>query len=80
MKQIVYEVVVFLHLLGYRKNGKIKLLSNMYKNRLEIENTALLSILDSIADDLRSDGLNESVIHNIDNFKKRIMIEGEMTF
>ena len=52
MKQIVYEIVVFLHLIGYNKDSKLKLLSDMYNNQVEIENEALINIIKSIKDEL----------------------------
>lgn len=69
MKQIVYNIVVFLHLMGYtNKNSKIKLLTNMYNNQVEIENEALINIIESIKDDLNRDNVNKSIISNLDSF------------
>lgn len=69
MKQIVYEIVVFLHLMGYtNKNSKIKLLTNMYNNQVEIENEALINIIQSIIDELEERNTNESVISNLQNY------------
>ena len=47
MNQIVYEVVVFLHLMGYH-DTKLKLLTNMYQNKLEIENEAIIQIINDL--------------------------------
>jgi hypothetical protein len=69
MKQIVYEIVVFLHLMGYtNKNSKIKLLTNMYNNQVEIENEALINIIESISADLSKKNTNESIIAYLDNY------------
>ncbi len=69
MKQIVYEIVVFLHLIGYtNKNSKLKLLTNMYNNELEIENDALIKIIESIKEDLIKRNTNKSIISNIQNY------------
>ena len=69
MKQIVYEISVFLHLIGYtNKNSKLKLLTNMYNNELEIENDALIKILESIKDDLIKRNTNKSIISNLQNY------------
>lgn len=69
MKQIVYEIVVFLHLIGYtNKNSKLKLLTNMYNNQLEIENDALINIVKSIKDELMERNTNESIISNLQNY------------
>lgn len=69
MKQIVYEIVVFLHLMGYtNKNSKIKLLTNMYNNQVEIENEALIKIIQSIIDELSEKNTNKSIISNLDNY------------
>ncbi|HIH34955.1 MAG TPA: hypothetical protein HA355_02520 [Methanosphaera sp.] len=69
MKQIVYEIVVFLHLMGYtNKNSKIKLLTNMYNNQVEIENEALINIIQSIIDELSEKNTNKSIISNLDNY------------
>ena len=69
MKQIVYEIVVFLHLIGYtNKNSKLKLLTNMYNNQLEIENDALIKIIESIKDELIQRNTNESIISNLQNY------------
>lgn len=69
MKQIVYEIVVFLHLMGYtNKNSKIKLLTNMYNDQVGIENEALINIVQSINDELKEKNANESIISNLDNY------------
>lgn len=69
MKQIVYDIVVFLHLMGYtNKNSKLKLLTNMYTNQVEIENEALINIIESIIDELKKKEVNESIISNLHNF------------
>lgn len=69
MKQIVYEIVVFLHLMGYtNKNSKIKLLTNMYNDQVEIENEALIKIIQSITDELTEKNTNESIIANLNNY------------
>ena len=69
MKQIVYEIVVFLHLIGYtNKNSKLKLLTNMYNNQLEIENDALINIIKSIKGELIERNTNESIISNLQNY------------
>lgn len=69
MKQIVYEIVVFLHLMGYtNRNSKIKLLTNMYNNQVEIENEALINIIQSIIDELNEKNTNESIISNLENY------------
>lgn len=68
MKQIVYETVVFLHLIGYNKDSKLNLLTNMYNNQLEIENDALIKIIESIKDELIQRNTNESIISNLQNY------------
>lgn len=69
MKQIVYDIVVFLHLMGYtNKNTKLKLLTNMYSNKVEIESGALINIVESIIDDLKKNDVNESIIGNLYDF------------
>lgn len=69
MKQIVYEIVVFLHLIGYtNKNSKIKLLTNMYNNQLEIENDALIKIIESIKEELIERNTNESIVSNLQSY------------
>lgn len=69
MKQIVYEIVVFLHLMGYtNKNSKLKLLTNMYNNQVEIENEALINIVESISEELKEDNVNESITSNLDSY------------
>lgn len=68
MKQIVYEIVVFLHLIGYNKDSKLKLLTDMYNNQLEIENEALINIIKSIKDELIERNTNESIISIVQNY------------
>ena len=69
MKQIVYEIVVFMHLMGYtNKNRKLKLLTNMYNNQVEIENEALINIIESITVELKENNVNESIISNLDDY------------
>ncbi|MEE1117005.1 hypothetical protein [Methanosphaera sp.] len=68
MKQIVYEIVVFLHLIGYNKDSKLKLLSDMYNNQVEIENEALINIIKSIKDELIERNTNESIISIVQNY------------
>lgn len=69
MKQIVYDIVVFLHLMGYTdKNRKLKLLSDMYNNKVEIENEALINIVESISEELKEKNVNKSIISNLDSY------------
>lgn len=68
MKQIVYEIVVFLHLIGYNKDSKLKLLTDMYNNQVEIENEALINIIKSIKDELIERNTNERIISIIQNY------------
>lgn len=69
MKQIVYDIVVFLHLMGYtNRNTKLKLLTNMYSDKVEIEKDALVNIVESIIDDLKKSNVNESIIGNLYDF------------
>lgn len=68
MKQIVYEIVVFLHLIGYNKDSKLKLLTDMYNNQVEIENEALINIIKSIKDELIERNTNESIISIVQNY------------
>ena len=68
MKQIVYEIVVFLHLIGYNKDSILKLLSDMYNNQVEIENEALINIIKSIKDELIERNTNESIISIVQNY------------
>ncbi|RAP52997.1 MAG: hypothetical protein BZ133_00250 [Methanosphaera sp. SHI613] len=67
MNQIVYEIVVFLHLMGYH-DTKLKLLTNMYKNKLEIENEAIIQIINDVIVDLKKRNAHESIIANLDNY------------
>lgn len=69
MKQIVYDIVVFLHLMGYtNRNTKLKLLTNMYSDKVEIENEALVNIIESIIDDLNKKEVNQSIISNLNDY------------
>ena len=68
MKQIVYEIVVFLHLIGYNKDSKLKLLTDIYNNQVEIENEALINIIKSIKDELIERNTNESIISIVQNY------------
>ena len=68
MKQIVYEIVVFLHLIAYNKDSKLKLLTDMYNNQVEIENEALINIIKSIKDELIERNTNESIISIVQNY------------
>ncbi|MBE6486088.1 MAG: hypothetical protein E7Z85_04505 [Methanosphaera stadtmanae] len=78
MKQIVYEIVVFLHLIGYtNKNSKIKLLTNMYNNQLEIENDALIKIIESIKEELIERNTNESIVSNLQSYIELINEESQ---
>lgn len=55
--------------MGYtNKNSKIKLLTNMYNNQVEIENEALINIIQSIIDELSEKNTNKSIISNLDNY------------
>ena len=64
MNQIVYEIVVFLHLMGYH-DTKLKLLTNMYQNKLEIENEAIIQIIRDVIVDLEKRNTHESIIANL---------------
>lgn len=76
MKQIVYEVVIFLHLMGFtNKNSKIKLLTNMYTNQVEIEPEALINIINSLIDELNNKKVNTSIISNLENYVSIIRTE-----
>lgn len=78
MKQIVYDIVVFLHLMGYtNKNRKLKLLSDMYNNRVEIENEALINIIKSISEELEERNVNSSIIANLDSYIELINYESQ---
>ena len=67
MNQIVYEVVVFLHLMGYH-DTKLKLLTNMYQNKLEIENEAIIQIINDVISDLEKRKAHKSIIANLLNY------------
>lgn len=76
MKQIVYEVVIFLHLMGFtNKNSKIKLLTNMYTNQVEIEPEALINIINSLIEELNNKKVNTSIISNLENYVNIIRTE-----
>lgn len=75
MRQIAYNIVVFLHLMGYSDNSKIKLLTNMYQNNLEIENSALVDIVKNIIDDLKDKNVNSSIISNLEGYVEEIQYE-----
>ena len=67
MNQIVYEIVVFLHLMGYH-DTKLKLLTNMYQNKLEIENEAIIQIIRDVIVDLEKRNTHESIIANLNSY------------
>ena len=67
MNQIVYEIVVFLHLMGYH-DTKLKLLTNMYQNKLEIENEAIIQIIRDVIVDLEKRNTHESIIANLNGY------------
>lgn len=75
MRQIAYNIVVFLHLMGYSDNSKIKLLTNMYQKNLEIENSALVEIVKNIIDDLKDKNVNTSIISNLEAYVEEIQYE-----
>lgn len=69
MKQIVYEIVIFLHLMGYtNKNRKLKMLSEMYNHQLEIEPEALVNIVNSLIEELKAKKVNNSIIVNLEEY------------
>lgn len=72
MKQLVYEIVVFLHLMGYN-DSRLKLLINMYQDKVDIEPDALINIVKSINDDLVEKDFHESIINNISDFENQII-------
>lgn len=76
MNQIVYEIVVFLHLMGYH-DSKLKLLINMYQDKLEIESEALINILESVITDLKNKNYHESIISNIYDYIELINNESQ---
>lgn len=63
--------------MGYTKNTKIKLLSNMYQDKVEIEPEALINIIDSIIDDLNKKDIHPSIINNLENYKELIHTESQ---
>ncbi|RAP48656.1 MAG: hypothetical protein BZ135_00315 [Methanosphaera sp. rholeuAM6] len=78
MKQIVYEIVVFMHLMGYtNKNRKLKLLTDMYNNKVEIEHEALVNIIESITDELKENNVNESIVSNLNDYVDLINHESQ---
>ncbi len=78
MKQIVYEIVVFLNLMGYDdRNSKIRLLTNMYNNQLDMEKDAIINILESLIAELNKNNVHESIIANLDNYITLINRESE---
>lgn len=78
MKQIVYEIVVFLHLMGYtNKNTKLKLLTNMYNNQVEIEKEALVNIIESLSEELLENNVNNSIISNLNSYIDTIEHESQ---
>lgn len=69
MKQIVYEIVIFLHLMGYtNKNRKLKMLTEMYNHQLEIEPEALVNIVNSLIEELKDKKVNNSIIVNLEDY------------
>ena len=69
MKQIVYEIVIFLHLMGYtNKNRKLKMLTDMYNHKLEIEPEALINIVNSLIEELKEKKVNNSIISNLEEY------------
>lgn len=69
MKQIVYEIVIFLHLMGYtNKNRKLKMLTEMYNHQLEIEPEALVNIVNSLIEELKAKKVNNSIIVNLEEY------------
>ena len=78
MKQIVYEIVVFLHLMGYtNKNTKLNLLTNMYNNQVEIEKEALINIIKSLSQELSENNVNNSIISNLNSYIDIIEYESQ---
>ena len=78
MKQIVDEIVVFLNLMGYDdRNSKIRLLTNMYNNQLDMEKDAIINILESLIAELNKNNVHESIIANLDNYITLINRESE---
>ncbi len=78
MKQIVYEIVVFLHLMGYtNKNTKLKLLTNMYNNQVEIEKEALVNIIESLSEELSENNVNNSILSNLNSYIDTIEHESQ---
>ena len=76
MRQIAYNIVVFLHLMGY-KSSKLKLLTSMYQKQLDIEASAMIDIVKSIIDDLNKKNVNPSIISNLNNYIETIQHEME---
>ena len=78
MKQIVYEIAVFLHLMGYtNKNTKLKLLTNMYNNQVEIEKEALVNIIESLSEELSENNVNNSILSNLNSYIDTIEHESQ---
>ncbi|MBR0472254.1 MAG: hypothetical protein IJI98_06100 [Methanosphaera sp.] len=50
------------------KNTKLKLLTNMYNDKVEIESEALVNIVESIVDDLKKRNVNESIVSCLYDF------------
>ncbi|MBE6488362.1 MAG: hypothetical protein E7Z86_06590 [Methanosphaera stadtmanae] len=74
MKQLVYDLVVFLHLVDYH-DSRMKMLTAMYNNELELEPDALVNIVDSITDDLKDKKRDVALINCVDEYKERIITE-----
>ena len=62
--------------MGYH-DTKLKLLTNMYQNKLEIENEAIVQIIQDIILDLKKRNTHESIIANLYNYIDIINAESQ---
>ena len=64
--------------MGYDdRNSKIRLLTNMYNNQLDMEKDAIINILESLIAELNKNNVHESIIANLDNYITLINRESE---
>lgn len=74
MRQLVYELVVFLHLVDYH-DSRMKMLTAMYQDEVELEPNALLNIINSIIDDMLDKNRDHAIIDCLDKYKEDIIRE-----
>lgn len=62
--------------MGYH-DTKLKLLTNMYQNKLEIENEAIIQIINDVISDLEKRNTHKSIIANLHNYIDIIINESQ---